>query len=271
VNRRNFLSALGVGSGSWQPDGLGYRARIGLLTTNDDAVPESEFWTMAPEGVSVHVARVLLVNTRTFADPPHPDDAVELLAALPMQAIVFAFTTASYILGPNGEQELKVRLEKRSNGIPVLLPGSAAVAAFRALGVRRIALIHPPWFADDQNQLGIAYFRNQGFDVVYANQMRLRGLPIAQPSDPLRKFTELYPAELYEFARAQVPTEAEAVFFGGNGFRAIGVIAALEEDLGVPVLTGNQVTFWHALRQAGVREPLNGYGRVFRTLNSEGR
>jgi hypothetical protein len=51
---------------------------------------------MAPEGVSVHVARVLLVNTRTIADPPHPNDAAELLAALSMQAIVFAFTTTSY-------------------------------------------------------------------------------------------------------------------------------------------------------------------------------
>ena len=95
--------------------------------------------------------------------------------------------------------------------------------------------------------------------------MRLRGLPIAQPTDPLRKFTELYPAELYAFARTQVPIEAEAVFFGGNGFRAIGVIAALEEDLGVPVLTGNQVAFWYALRQAGVRGPVNGYDRVFRS------
>jgi maleate isomerase len=287
MNRRSFLTALSLGSGalfspaaiaetagserkSWKPDGLGYRARIGLLTPNDDAVPESEFWTLAPEGVSVHVARVLLVDTRTFADPPHPDDAAELLAALPMQAIAFAFTTTSYILGPDGEKALRARLEKRSNGIPVLLPGPAAVAAFRALGARRIALIHPPWFAEDEQQRGIAYFRDQGFDVVYAKQMSLRGLPIAKPTDPLRKFTELYPAELYAFARTQVPATAEAVFFGGNGFRAIGVIAALEEELGVPVLTGNQVTFWYALRQAGVREPVNGYGRVFGALTSAG-
>src|SRR5262249_28913736 len=83
MSKRSFLSALSLGSGtllslpamaatagsdrrSWQQDGLGYRARIGLLTPNDDAVPESEFWTMAPEGVSVHVGRVLLVDTRTF-------------------------------------------------------------------------------------------------------------------------------------------------------------------------------------------------------------
>ena len=275
VTRRSFLTALSLASGTlfsgWRPDGLGYRARIGLLTPNDDAVPESEFWTMAPEGVSVHVARVLLVDTRTFADPLHPDDATALIAALHMQAIVLAFTTSSYILGPDGEQALKARLEKRSNGIPVLLTGAAAVAAFRTLGVRRIALIHPPWFADDEQQLGIAYFRNHGFDVVHANQMRLRGLSVAQPTDPLRKFTEVYPAELYEWARTQVPTEAEAVLFSGNGFRAIGVIAALEEDLGRPVLTANQVAFWYALRQAGVHAPVSGYGRLFATLNSEGQ
>jgi maleate isomerase len=288
MNRRGFLTALSLGSGTlvslpamsgtagsdrknWRPDGLGYRARIGLLTPNDDAVPESEFWTLAPEGVSVHVARVLLVDARTFADPPHPDDATTLLAALPMQAIVFAFTTTSYILGQRGEQALKARLESRSNGIPVVLPCPAAVAAFRTLGVRRIAVIHPPWFTDDEQQLGITYFQNQGFDVVYARQMRLRGLSIAKPTDPLRKFTELYPAELYAFARTEVPAAAEAVLFSGNGFRAIGMIAVLEEDLGRPVLTANQVAFWYALRQAGVREPVNGYGRVFGALTSEGR
>ena len=179
--------------------------------------------------------------------------------------------TTSYVLGPDGERALKARLEKRSNGIPVLLTGAAAVAAFRALGVRRVALIHPPWFADNEQELGIAYFQNQGFDVVYANQMRLRGLEVAKPADPLRKFTELYPAELYAWARAEVPAAAEAVLFSGNGFRAIGAIAALEGDLGRPVLTANQVAFWYALRQAGVHAPVNGYGRVFSILNSDGR
>jgi len=284
MNKRSFLTTLGLAPRTlfslsavgetttpdrkgWQPDGLGYRARIGLLTPNDDAVPESEFWTMAPEGVSIHVGRVLLMDTRTFSDPPHPDNATTLLAALPMQAIVFAFTTTSYILGADGEQALKARLEKRSNGIPVLLPCPAAASAFHALGVRRIALIHPPWFADDEQQLGVAYFQNQGFEVVYANQMRLRGLSVAEPTDPLRKFTELYPAELYDFARTQVPATAEAVLFAGNGFREIGMIAALEEDLGRPVLSGNQVAFWYALRQAGVHAPVSGYGQVFRISN----
>jgi maleate cis-trans isomerase len=34
----------------WEPDGAGWRAQIGVLTPDNDTVPESEFWTMAPEG-----------------------------------------------------------------------------------------------------------------------------------------------------------------------------------------------------------------------------
>jgi len=53
----------------------------------------------------------------------------------------------------------------------------------------------------------------------------------AARSAPRRSSAQVYravSAELYKFARTQVPTEAEAVFFGGNGFRAIGLIAVAE-------------------------------------------
>ncbi len=60
-----------------------------------------------------------------------------------------------------------------------------------------------------------------------------------------------------------MPSSAEAVFIGGNGFRAIGAIELLEEDLDRPVLTANQVAFWHALRLAGVRASRSGYGLLF--------
>ena len=44
----------------WQPDGWGWRARIGVLTPHGDIGPEAEFRAMAPEGVSIHAARVPL-------------------------------------------------------------------------------------------------------------------------------------------------------------------------------------------------------------------
>ena len=111
----------------------------------------------------------------------------------------------------------------------------------------RIALFHPPWFADDVVQKGVAYFQNQGFEVVHASHLT----PARKVPHP-NLGSDVNPAELYEWVRTHAPSNLEGVFIAGNGFRAIGVIAALEEDLGRPVLTANQVALWYALRLAGV-------------------
>jgi maleate isomerase len=54
------------------------------------------------------------------------------------------------------------------------------------------------------------------------------------------------------------------VFIGGNAIRAIGLIAALEEDLRRPILRANQVSLWYALRVAGTEVSIDDYGQLFR-------
>jgi maleate cis-trans isomerase len=77
---------------------------------------------MAPDGVSLHTSRVFFADLATFADPPGPENATELLAKLPLQAIIYAGTVGQYLLGTlPGEQELVSRVEQQSNGIPVLM------------------------------------------------------------------------------------------------------------------------------------------------------
>ena len=67
---------------AWRPDGHGWRARLGVLTHDDSAISESELWTMAPHGVSLHTSRVFFADLATFADPPGPEIATELLAQI---------------------------------------------------------------------------------------------------------------------------------------------------------------------------------------------
>jgi maleate isomerase len=117
---------------------------------------------------------------------------------------------------------------------------------------RKVALIHPPWFAESLNAKGKEYFEGRGFGVVSSTSLT-----------PRRTFQEVPPVEVYEWTIAHTPPEANAVFVGGNGLRAIGAIRAIEERLRRPVLTANQVLFWHALRQASVRSSVTGYGRLF--------
>jgi maleate isomerase len=213
---------------------------------------------MAPEGVSLHASRVPRIAGAggSFADPPHVDVAAELLAGLAPRAIAYGYTSSSYVHGAEADGAFRARLEVRTQGVPVVLTAPAAVEALRLLRAHRVALIHPPWWTEDNNEKGREYFRSQGFDVVYCARI-----------EPPRGFTEVAPIEVYDWARAKVPREAEALFIGGNGMRAIGAIQALEESLGRPVLTANQVVFWRALRVARIVSQPSGYGRVF-TINA---
>jgi maleate isomerase len=251
----------------WQPDGAGETARIGVLTPHLDPVPESEFYTMAPTGVSVHAARVPLGMigpdgqivphvgpdvARAFSQPPAVDDAAALLAPLTPNAIVYAFTSSSYILGAEADGQLKARLQNRTGGIPIVVQTPSLVCALHALESERIALIHPPWFSSELDTLGAAYFQKEGFDVVYHGPARLR-------SD----YGDIGPEQVFEWTKAQVPDNADTIVIGGGGFRAIGAIEALERSLGRPVLSANQASFWCALFAAGVNDEIAGYGRLF--------
>jgi maleate isomerase len=119
--------------------------------------------------------------------PPLVDDATELLAAAPLHAVAFAFTSSSYVRGAEDDAALKARLEARTRGIPVVVTCSAAVSALATLGVKRLALVHPPWFSAELDEQGAAYFRGQGFDVVHSG-------PAALPSDQ----RAIHPGQLYE-------------------------------------------------------------------------
>jgi maleate isomerase len=250
----------------WQPDGWA-QTRIGVLTPHADVGPESEFGAMAPDGISIHAARVPFGAykpggamdptiaddpVRAFADPPLVDNAAELLASAPLHAIVFGFTSSSYVRGAADDAKLKARLETRTRGIPVIIPCAAAISALTALGAKRLALISPPWFSAEMDRQGVRYFQSQGFEVV-------NNSPADLPSDQ----QAIEPSPLYEWVRTHTPKNAEAVFIGGNGFRAIGTIKALEETLGRPVLTANQVAFWQALALSGARVSIGNYGQIF--------
>jgi len=74
------------------------------------------------------------------------------------------------------------------------------------------------------------------------------------------------PAEVFGFVRGQVPNDAEAVVFGGNGFRVVGAIDALERALHRPVVSPNQALLWGAMRAIGAdTASVTRYGRLFAT------
>jgi maleate isomerase len=240
--------------------------RIGVLTPHTAIGPEAEFPALAPGRIVTCVARIPVdaaavggpgggatsqSGLRALTAPELIDPAAELLGRAPIQAIGYASTSSAYAIGFDAEGALISRLS-RLLGIPVLATCASAVLALRVLGVERIALVDPPWFDAELNELGAAYFRSQGFDVVSFSSANLS-------RDP----RQIDAAPVFEWTSRHVSGEVEAVFMGGNGFRAAEAIAPLEAALGRPVLTSNQVLLWNVLANAGVTFTIGGYGQLF--------
>jgi maleate isomerase len=169
-----------------------------------------------------------------------------------VDAIGYASTTSAYAIGFDAEMAMVSRLEQLT-GVPVEATCASAVRGLRALYAERVALIGAPWFEPDWNDLGAAYFRGQGFDVISSESAA------ELPQDP----AQIEPASVYEWTARHVSDRAETVFIGGNGFRAAAAIERLEAKLSRPVLTANQVLLWSLLGHGGEPFNVSGYGGLF--------
>ena len=179
---------------------------------------------------------IALEAVRAMAQPPGVDAAVELLALAPLHVIGFGFTSSAYVIGRDGELDMCARLSDRARGLPIVASGRRWCDAARVARAQRVFLVSPPWFDAHLTELGSRYFASAGLDVVGAASADL-------PSDQ----RAIAPAPLHAWVMANTPDEADVVIIGGNGFRAVGVIEALELDLGRPVVTANQALLWACL------------------------
>jgi maleate isomerase len=189
-------------------------------------------------------------SLRTLTRAAVLDQASDTLRNHAIEAVAYASTTSAYVIGFEAETAMTARLASRV-AVPVVSTCRSAVLALRVLAVERVALIGAPWFEPELNDLGAAYFRSQGFDVVFS---RSAGLS----QDP----AEIEPGMVLDWATRHVPDSAEAVFIGGNGFRAAAAIGSLERAIARPVLESNQVLLWGVITETHATLPIRGYGQL---------
>ena len=259
-----------------QKDNWGWQARIGMFIVGNEAVPEAEWWAMLPPNVSVHAARV--TARAPWARWREDRSGVELeddlargcrqFAAMRLSAIVVGHSSSSILGGTGWDEAVVAQLAGMVDaGTQVTTNGLDCIAALLAAGVRRPFLVLPPWFNDAIVATAVGYYAERG--AVTSGHCRY---------DPGRNWRDVPPGELYAqgmgFAqeieplyaqiKAACPADADGVLIAGTGFRCVGIIDALEQDLGRPVITANQASLWHCLRLSGVRTPVSGYGSLLR-------
>ncbi len=235
-------------------DWYGWRARLGIIYTSSSTIMESEFYAMAPRGVSAHTTRIFLGKVTAEELVKTGERAVEaarLLATAPLNSIVFGCMSGSFLMGPGYDAELSRELAEISQPIPVTTTTAATAEGLKALNVHKLVIVTP--YTDDINERASEYFEAVGHRV-----LAIRGLQITTDLE----MTQLPPERIYGLAKSAWTPDADGLLISCTSLRTIEILNELEADLGRPVVSANQASFWAALRMAGVNERVEGFGNL---------
>lgn len=224
---------------------------IGIIAPFDLAL-ERELWRWVPVEVSLHLARtpyepvpVSMEMAELVSNSYHVAAATRDVLPTEPEVVAYLCASGSFISGVAAEQGLrKVIMDA---GAPHAVTTSGALAeVLRELGLCRISVV-TPYYADLTAKLH-EFLDELGVRTVASEHLGLGG--------GIWKVSYRTVAE--HMLRADHP-DAEAIFVSCTNLPTYDVIAPLEDMLGKPVFTANQLTMWACLRRMNL--PVVGPGR----------
>lgn len=233
------------------------RARIGLVVPSINTVMEAWAARALPDGVSLHTARMLMADKLTpdgIRDMDRTDGmrAIRQVATCRPGVIAYGCTASSIVQGLAYDAHLRHEIDGvLGAGGRGTTAAHAIVSALETIGARRIAVVSP--YTPEVDAAEHRYFAAAGFEVLGGACLGITdNFRLAEPS----------PDTLFQLGIDGWDATADALVISCLNTRSHAVIEALEERLGKSVVTSTQATLWHALRLAGIRDPIAGYGRL---------
>lgn len=231
--------------------------QLGLIALQADETIERDFRRLIPEEIEVLVSRVpsaKVVTRRHLQDmAQHLTHAASLFPkGADLKVIAYGCTSGTAEIGPAKVMEL---VQKGVQTPHVTEPLSALISACQKLGAKRIAMLSP-------------YIESVSSQLIHALQERDIETVL------FGSFAESEEANVVRISKASLMDAAEklmqqgkadAIFISCTNIRALEVIMPLEERLGIPVVSSNQVLAWNMLKKAGIRRvEASNFGRLYR-------
>lgn len=170
-----------------------------------------------------------------------------------VDSVVWACTSGSFVFGWSGARDQVEKLQAVT-GKPTSSTSFAFVHAAALLGLRRVAVAAT--YPADVAEHFVEFLRAGDLEVV---RLSSRGIVTAAEVGTLGR------EEVLSFAAANDDDQAEALLMPDTALHTAAWLEDIEQQLGKPVLTANQVSAWEALRLAGAGTSREGLGTLFRT------
>jgi arylmalonate decarboxylase len=167
-------------------------------------------------------------------------------------------TSLSFHRGAAFERSLVDGLAART-GRPVTSMSRAIVRALQANGAQRIAVATA--YDEGLNRDLVAYLQAHGFAVT-----AIAGLDLTRIGDVRATAPEIVRERAREVFRED-PT-ADAILISCGGLPTLDIHRALEQELGVPVVSSLPAALWDVMQTAGLDPRVSGFGRLFETVRA---
>lgn len=238
----------------------GWRARIGLLVPAVNNTMERELWSLVPDGVTVSTARIACEREGT-ADTLREMEfegkaACERVIMAEPHVVLFGCTSASFYQGAAWNAGFQKDLADIA-GVPAISTTGAMAEALQRNNVRKVDVVTP--YVETTNERLRRYLESEGIEV-----SNLGTFDMLDMFDHAR----IQPADVYRKVRETVTDESDAVFVACTQVRALEVVDLLEKDLGKPVYSANQASFWKVFDTLGIDPGLDKHGALMRSLSA---
>lgn len=236
-----------------------YRKRIGIICP-DDGVNDDEYWQYVPQGVTLLWTRyrtprrfepISVEMVGSYGDIQVVVESAKTLQITRPDVVVFCCNSCGFVHGLEGDRKICRSISEAVHGPAISITGSQ-LQALEALRVKRVAVGAP--YPDDVTASLVSLLEDAGYTVTGSESLRLTTEWQIGNSDP---------SVWADLAKRVDSPSADCVLLACGGIRTAEILDSLEQELGKPVISATAATMWHALRTAGVTEPVPGRGVLF--------
>ena len=235
------------------------RTLLGMLTPSSNTILEpitSAMLRDVPQA-SAHFSRFRVRKIALSDDALQQFDlapilaAADLLADAKVQVIAWNGTSAGW-LGFDADREL-CRVITEQTGVQAATSVLALNELITLYGARRVGLV-TPYLHDVQARI-VDNYQRAGFDVVAERHL----------NDPGNfSFSEIGTDTIKQLVREVAASKPDVITTFCTNLNAAPLVAALEEELDIPILDTVSVVVWKSLKLTGVDvSQIQGWGRLF--------
>ncbi|CAM5218419.1 Maleate isomerase [Ureibacillus acetophenoni] len=241
-------------------DALGSRLKAAVMVPSTNTIVEPDYYSMAPNGCTFHVGRILIRNQSLSNDAEFEnlliqirgaiDEAIDNVMTCEPDCMIMGMSAETFWGGKEGNLKFQTGIEEKT-GLRVYTGADARNKALQLYNAKRIAVVTPYQEVGDAQV--VAFFRDYGYEVVKIIGLKCEtAVAIAHVSEERLRDTLI---ELNE-------EDVDAIVQVGTNLSMAKLAGEAEKWLKKPVIAINTATLWHALREQGIHDKVYGFGSL---------